>query len=185
MSDEFENFDEPLHEESFEDGDNYYHHRNHLNDDPVDNEWGGGSLCGCYECLGRLQIERIVTADKCTMFPDEPPYILTCEICEELLENQLQKTEKDSKKKDASLKKQLKSLKEENEKQQKIIQQNLQLGPEAKIEATMQHEITRLTSENLDLRESLDKNQDKISKLKKMLKIYAKRLKDGEGKNHY
>ena len=97
-----------------------------------------------------------------------------------LLENQLQKTEKDSKKKDASLKKQLKSLKEENEKQQKIIQQNLQLGPEAKIEATMQHEITRLTSENLDLRESLDKNQDKISKLKKMLKIYAKRLKDGE-----
>ena len=40
-----------------------------------------------------------------------------------MLENQLQKTEKDSKKKDASLKKQLKSLKEENEKQQKIIQQ--------------------------------------------------------------
>ena len=36
-----------------------------------------------------------------------------------------------------------------------------------------------------DLRESLDKNQDKISKLKKMLKVYAKRLKDGEGKNHY
>jgi hypothetical protein len=83
LSDEFENFDEPLHEESFEDGDNYYHHRNHLIDDLVDNEWGGGSLCGCYECLGRLQIERIVTADKCTMFPDEPPYILTCEICEE------------------------------------------------------------------------------------------------------
>ena len=27
--------------------------------------------------------------------------------------------------------------------------QNLTLGPEAKIEATMQHEITRLTSENL------------------------------------
>jgi hypothetical protein len=80
LSDEFDNFDEPLHEESFEDGDNYHHHRNHLNDDPVDNEWGGGSLCGCYECLGRLQIERIVTADKCTMFPDEPPYILTCEI---------------------------------------------------------------------------------------------------------
>jgi hypothetical protein len=36
-----------------------------------------------------------------------------------------------------------------------------------------------------DLRESLDKNQDKISKLKKMLKVYAKRLKDGEGKNNY
>ncbi|XP_076081183.1 unconventional myosin-Va-like isoform X3 [Mytilus galloprovincialis] len=103
-----------------------------------------------------------------------------------LLENQLQKTEKDSKKKEVTLKKQVKDLKEENEKQQKIIQQhnsitrNLQLGPEAKIEATMQHEITRLTSENLDLRESNDKNQDQIRKLKKMLKTYAKRLKDGE-----
>ena len=30
-----------------------------------------------------------------------------------------------------------------------LILQNLTLGPEAKIEATMQHEITRLTSENL------------------------------------
>ncbi|VDI51603.1 Hypothetical predicted protein [Mytilus galloprovincialis] len=120
------------------------------------------------------------------MCPDEAPYVLMCEICEELLENQLQKTEKDSKKKEVTLKKQVKDLKEENEKQQKIIQQhnsitrNLQLGPEAKIEATMQHEITRLTSENLDLRESNDKNQDQIRKLKKMLKTYAKRLKDGE-----
>ena len=40
-----------------------------------------------------------------------------------MLENQLQKTEKDSKKKEADLKKQLKSLKEENEKQHKVIQQ--------------------------------------------------------------
>uniref|UniRef100_A0A2C9JPW2 Uncharacterized protein n=1 Tax=Biomphalaria glabrata TaxID=6526 RepID=A0A2C9JPW2_BIOGL len=59
--------------------------------------------------------------------------------------------------------------------------QSLNLGPEAKIEATMQHEITRLTSENLDLRESMDKQSDQIRKLKKMLKVYAKKLKDGEG----
>ncbi|XP_035829478.1 unconventional myosin-Va [Aplysia californica] len=44
----------------------------------------------------------------------------------------------------------------------------------------MQHEITRLTSENLDLRESIDKQSDQIRKLKKMLKVYAKKLKDGE-----
>lgn len=111
--------------------------------------------------------------------------------------------------------------------------QNLTMTPEAKIEATMQHEITRLTSENLvslgfgkilclkcrrsnlaksptlcsmtcymysvidcnefnrnlkhkfsllqDLREHLDRREDQIKKLKKALKIYARRLKSTEG----
>ncbi|CAG2208610.1 MYO5 [Mytilus edulis] len=171
---EVENIEVPSPEESFED----CQYTNCHHDNTID--WDEGSICGCPDCLGRLRIERIITANKSTMCPDEAPYVLMCEICEELLENQLQKTEKDSKKKEVTLKKQVKDLKEENEKQQKIIQQNLQLGPEAKIEATMQHEITRLTSENLDLRESNDKNQDQIRKLKKMLKTYAKRLKDGE-----
>ncbi|KAK3095804.1 hypothetical protein FSP39_019412 [Pinctada imbricata] len=63
---------------------------------------------------------------------------------------------------------------------QKLEKDNLQLGPEAKIEATMQHEITRLTSENLDLRENMDKQADQIRKMKKMLKVYSKKLKDGE-----
>ncbi|XP_062613392.1 unconventional myosin-Va-like isoform X4 [Saccostrea cucullata] len=103
-----------------------------------------------------------------------------------LLENQLQKTEKDIKKKEEKLKREIKELKTENEAAQKIINQfnsitrNLQLGPEAKIEATMQHEITRLTSENLDLREKADKQADQIRKMKKMLKVYAKKLKDGD-----
>lgn len=44
----------------------------------------------------------------------------------------------------------------------------------------MQHEITRLTSENLDLREQIDKLQEQIKKLKKFLKIYAKRMKSTE-----
>ncbi|XP_052692333.1 unconventional myosin-Va-like isoform X3 [Crassostrea angulata] len=103
-----------------------------------------------------------------------------------LLENQLQKTEKDAKKKEDKLKREIRDLKHENEAAQKVINQynsitrNLQLGPEAKIEATMQHEITRLTSENLDLREKADKQSDQIRKLKKMLKVYAKKLKDGD-----
>ncbi|CAG5121150.1 unnamed protein product, partial [Candidula unifasciata] len=61
-----------------------------------------------------------------------------------------------------------------------LTQKSLTLGPEARIEATMQHEITRLTSENLDLRESIDKQSDQIRKLKKILKVYARKLKDGE-----
>nr|KAI8752401.1 unconventional myosin-Va-like [Biomphalaria glabrata] len=99
----------------------------------------------------------------------------------QLLQSQLEKTEKDIKKKEKQYAADIGELKKENDRQQKIISQSLNLGPEAKIEATMQHEITRLTSENLDLRESMDKQSDQIRKLKKMLKVYAKKLKDGEG----
>ena len=35
-----------------------------------------------------------------------------------------------------------------------------------------------------DLRETIDKQSEQIRKLKKMLKIYAKKLKDGEGDFH-
>ncbi|XP_021345690.1 unconventional myosin-Va-like isoform X3 [Mizuhopecten yessoensis] len=102
-----------------------------------------------------------------------------------LLENQLQKTEKEGKKKEEGYKKEIRHLKKDNDEQQKMITQrkkshNISLSPEARIEATMQHEITRLTSENLDLRETIEKNSDQTRKLKKMLKVYARRLKDGE-----
>ncbi|XP_067654116.1 unconventional myosin-Va-like isoform X2 [Haliotis asinina] len=97
-----------------------------------------------------------------------------------LLQTQLDKTEKDFRKKEDDLQIEIRELKKENDRQQKLIGQNLTLGPEARIEATMQHEITRLTGENLDLREMIDKQSDQIRKLKKMLKVYSKKLKDGE-----
>ncbi|KAK7096542.1 hypothetical protein V1264_005826 [Littorina saxatilis] len=97
-----------------------------------------------------------------------------------LLQTQLDKVEQELKKKERTYHDELSELRRENDRQQKLINKNLSLGTEAKIEATMQHEITRMTSENLDLRETIDKQSDQIRKLKKMLKIYAKKLKDGE-----
>ncbi|ESO90956.1 hypothetical protein LOTGIDRAFT_122399, partial [Lottia gigantea] len=106
-----------------------------------------------------------------------------------LLQSQLDKTEKDAKRIQDELRKEIKELKKDNERQQKLIGQNLSLGPEAKIEATMQHEITRLTSENLvslmsillcDLREMIDDQTQQIRKLKKVLKVYSKKLRAGE-----
>ncbi|KAK6184797.1 hypothetical protein SNE40_007184 [Patella caerulea] len=97
-----------------------------------------------------------------------------------LLQSQLEKTEKEAKKIQEELKAEIKELKKDNERQQKLIGQNLSLGPEAKIEATMQHEITRLTSENLDLREEIDKHTNQIRMLKKMVKVYSKKLQAGE-----
>ena len=45
-------------------------------------------------------------------------------------------------------------------------------------EACLQHEITRLTSENFDLREKIENLNDNIRRLKKMLKTYMKRIED-------
>lgn len=46
----------------------------------------------------------------------------------------------------------------------------------------MQHEISRLTTENLDLQEKLDLNQETNRKLKKQNKALLKKLKELGGK---
>uniref|UniRef100_A0AAZ3SCF8 Myosin VAa n=1 Tax=Oncorhynchus tshawytscha TaxID=74940 RepID=A0AAZ3SCF8_ONCTS len=46
----------------------------------------------------------------------------------------------------------------------------------ARIEASLQHEITRLTNENLDLMEQLEKQDKTIRKLKKQLKVFSKKI---------
>ncbi|XP_064645972.1 unconventional myosin-Va-like isoform X4 [Lineus longissimus] len=98
-----------------------------------------------------------------------------------LLEDQLQKEKALRDENEQELRNEIQELKRDNERQQKLIGQNLTLPPGAKIEATMQHEITRMTGENLDLREQIDTLQETIKKLKKAVKIYAKRLKNQEG----
>uniref|UniRef100_A0A452VEU5 Unconventional myosin-Va n=1 Tax=Ursus maritimus TaxID=29073 RepID=A0A452VEU5_URSMA len=97
-----------------------------------------------------------------------------------------------------ALRGEIQSLKEENNRQQQLLAQNLQLPPEARIEASLQHEITRLTNENLelyaddpkkyqsyrislykrmiDLMEQLEKQDKTVRKLKKQLKVFAKKI---------
>uniref|UniRef100_A0A7M4F7N9 Unconventional myosin-Vb-like n=1 Tax=Crocodylus porosus TaxID=8502 RepID=A0A7M4F7N9_CROPO len=66
------------------------------------------------------------------------------------------------------------------EKQQQAFFQTLQLSPEAQVEFGLQQEITRLTNENLDLKELLEKLEKNEKKLKKQLKIYMKKVQDFE-----
>lgn len=74
----------------------------------------------------------------------------------------------------------MKKLKDDNERQQKLISQiNLQKTPQAQNETIMQHEISRLTSENLDLRERIDILQEQTKKLKKLLMNAKKRNEAG------
>ncbi|KAM6301564.1 LOW QUALITY PROTEIN: unconventional myosin-Va-like [Podargus strigoides] len=123
-----------------------------------------------------------------------------------LLESQLQSQKKSHENELESLRGEIQSLKEENNRQQQLLAQNLQLPPEARIEVTLQHEITRLTNENLfyeelyaddpkkyqsyrialykrmiDLMEQLEKQDKTVRKLKKQLKVFAKTTGDLEG----
>ncbi|XP_069546606.1 unconventional myosin-Va isoform X2 [Brachyistius frenatus] len=115
-----------------------------------------------------------------------------------LLEHQLQTQRRTYDNEVESLRGELQNVKEENNRQQQLLAQNLQLPPEARIEASLQHEITRLTNENLelmaedptasqearviilrrmvDLMEQLEKQDRTIRKLKKQLKVYSKRI---------
>ncbi|XP_034042752.1 unconventional myosin-Va isoform X2 [Thalassophryne amazonica] len=93
-----------------------------------------------------------------------------------LLESQLQAQRRSYDSELEALCSELQNVKEENNRQQQLLAQNLQLPPEARIEASLQHEITRLTNENLDLMEQLEKQDRTIRKLKKQLKVYSKRI---------
>uniref|UniRef100_A0A8U7NTU3 Unconventional myosin-Va n=1 Tax=Corvus moneduloides TaxID=1196302 RepID=A0A8U7NTU3_CORMO len=93
-----------------------------------------------------------------------------------LLESQLQSQKKSHENELESLRGEIQGLKEENNRQQQLLAQNLQLPPEARIEASLQHEITRLTNENLDLMEQLEKQDKTVRKLKKQLKVFAKKI---------
>lgn len=66
-----------------------------------------------------------------------------------LLECHMQEQERVHNEKYNKLLEEVNKLKEEKEQQQKLLTQSLHLPEEARIEASLKHEITRLTNENL------------------------------------
>ncbi|XP_040893941.1 unconventional myosin-Va-like isoform X1 [Toxotes jaculatrix] len=97
-----------------------------------------------------------------------------------LLEFQMQEQERVHNEKYRKLLEEVNKLKDEREQQQKLFAQSLLLPEDARIEASLKHEITRLTSENLELMEQLEKQDKTIRKFKKQLKFYMKRVDDLE-----
>ncbi|XP_071989360.1 unconventional myosin-Vb isoform X2 [Engystomops pustulosus] len=104
-------------------------------------------------------------------------------VCEtnRLLEAQLQAQSQQHGDEVEALSDQIEALKEELDKQQQVLLQAMQLSPEAQVEFGLQHEITRLTNENLDLKELLEKSEKNEKKLKKQLKLYLKKVQESEG----
>nr|XP_058895729.1 unconventional myosin-Vb isoform X3 [Kogia breviceps] len=97
-----------------------------------------------------------------------------------LLEAQLQAQSRKHEEEAEGLKAQVEALKEELDKQQQTFCQTLLLSPEAQVEFGIRQEMSRLTSENLDLKELVEKLEKNERKLKKQLKIYMKKVQDLE-----
>ncbi|CAH1990989.1 unnamed protein product [Acanthoscelides obtectus] len=72
----------------------------------------------------------------------------------------------------------IEKLREDNERQQRILSANLTNTPQAQNEAYMHLEITRLTTENLQLTERLDTLNETVRKLKRQIKNLTRKLKD-------
>ncbi|XP_070686201.1 unconventional myosin-Va-like [Pempheris klunzingeri] len=97
-----------------------------------------------------------------------------------LLECQMQEQQRVHSEKCRKLLEEVGKLKDEKEQQQKLLAQSLFLPEDARIEASLNHEITRLTNENLELLEQQEKQDKTIRKLKKQLKLYIKKVEDFE-----
>nr|XP_033490156.1 unconventional myosin-Va-like [Epinephelus lanceolatus] len=97
-----------------------------------------------------------------------------------LLECQMREQERVHNEENKKLAEEVKKLKAEKEQQQKLLAQSLLLPEDARIDASLKHEITRLTNENLELMEKQEQQDKNMRKLKKQLKLYMKKVEDFE-----
>ncbi|XP_047426089.1 unconventional myosin-Vb isoform X2 [Mugil cephalus] len=98
----------------------------------------------------------------------------------QLLEAQLQTQSRQHKDELEALHTQIELLRDDLEKKQEILNYTMSLSPEAQVEFSVQQEITRLTNDNLDLKELVEKLEKNERKLKKQLRIYMKKVQELE-----
>ncbi|XP_009293600.1 unconventional myosin-Vb isoform X3 [Danio rerio] len=97
-----------------------------------------------------------------------------------LLETQLQTQTRQHRDELEALHTQIELLKDNLEKKQDMLDHFSTLSPDALVEFSVQQEITRLTNENLDLKELVEKLEKNEKKLKKQLRIYMKKVQELE-----
>ncbi|XP_036384291.1 unconventional myosin-Vb isoform X3 [Megalops cyprinoides] len=97
-----------------------------------------------------------------------------------LLEAQLQSQSRQHEDELEALRTQIELLKDDIERKQELLNHTLALSPDAQVEFSIQQEITRLTNENLDLKELVEKLEKNEKKLKKQLRIYMKKVQELE-----
>ncbi|XP_051906493.1 unconventional myosin-Vb isoform X3 [Hippocampus zosterae] len=104
------------------------------------------------------------------------------QVCQskKLLECELQSQARQHGEEVEALRAEVETLKEDVEKKQEALNYTTSLSPEALLEYSVQLEITRLTNDNLDLKELVEKLEKNERKLKKQLRIYMKKVQELE-----
>ncbi|XP_063875803.1 unconventional myosin-Va-like isoform X5 [Scylla paramamosain] len=97
------------------------------------------------------------------------------------LEDELKKEKQRLHETEADYKGELERLRRDNERQQKLLAQNLCKSDSTNSETLLQSEIMRLTSENLNLQGQVDNLTEQLKKYKRSLRAYAKKLKEAGG----
>ncbi|XP_022899670.2 unconventional myosin-Va [Onthophagus taurus] len=93
------------------------------------------------------------------------------------LELELQDEQAKNRAHEREYKVEIEKLREDNERQQRLLSEHL-TTPQTKSEAYMQHEVSRLTKENLELQDKYDQTAETIRKQKKQLKMLIRKLKE-------
>ncbi|XP_045101361.1 unconventional myosin-Va-like isoform X4 [Portunus trituberculatus] len=97
------------------------------------------------------------------------------------LEDELKKEKQRLHETETDYKGELERLRRDNERQQKLLAQNLCKSDATNSETLLQSEIMRLTSENLNLQGQVDNLTEQLKKYKRSLRAYAKKLKEAGG----
>ncbi|XP_063758462.1 unconventional myosin-Va-like isoform X2 [Eleginops maclovinus] len=97
-----------------------------------------------------------------------------------ILECQMQLQHRGHNEENRKLQEEVNKLKVEKEQQQRLLAQSLLLPEDARIDASLKHEITRLTGENLELMKKQEQQNHTMRQLKRDLKFYIKKVEDCE-----
>ncbi|CAL4082348.1 unnamed protein product, partial [Meganyctiphanes norvegica] len=97
------------------------------------------------------------------------------------LEEELSQQKMHQREIESEYKQELERLRKDNDRQQKLLAQNLTKGSGPQSEQLLQSEIMRLTSENLNLQGQVDSLTEQLKKYKRTLKTYARKIKDQGG----
>ena len=124
--------------------------------------------------VGFGEMESIPEGDELVSAYDTQKRIIT------QLQQQMLEEKSDSREIEGELREELDSTRKTCEGQQNLIDQALsgKGGRTTSTEACLQHEITRLTSENFDLRERVEGLNDNKRQYKRMLKAYMKKMSE-------
>eukprot|EP00094_Tigriopus_californicus_P007483 TCALIF_07205-PA protein Name:"Similar to MYO5A Unconventional myosin-Va (Gallus gallus)" AED:0.07 eAED:0.07 QI:0/0/0/0.83/1/1/12/0/1517 len=94
------------------------------------------------------------------------------------LQDQLTEEKAKSREVEGDLRSELEKITKTSHEQQMVINNTINRDPVNNTELCLQHEITRLTGENFDLREKIESLNDTIKRLKRQLRAYFKKLNE-------